>query len=555
MNSLKKLKQNIKPIHLVTFNLILALWLALALNISFLNKIQQLTPYSGWKAGLFIIATALVLVAIYNLIFQIIHWKWNSKTFAWVWIFIGGFSAYFVNSLGVNINSDQIQNIMQTDSREAFDLLTPRLFIWFLFFICIPFLLLYLLNLKPENLKSKILHKLAAIFASILVLSSLLFTYYVDYAAIFREHRELKGMISPQNTIASTLSYYKKLAPKKNLPLVKYGEDAHLIQSTSTKTPPKIMLLVVGETARAESFSLNGYAKNTNPELSKLDIINFSNVSSCGTATAVSLPCMFSGMTRKDYESRLASHREGLLDLAQRAGYKVTWIDNNSGCKGACDRVNTFIVPEDIKTKWCDADNECHDELLVDSLNAYINQLPANDKESHLIVLHQMGSHGPAYYKRPTEAFQRFKPSCDTNAIQGCSSEALINSYDNTILYTDFVLSQLIQTLEQNNNYQTGLWYLSDHGESTGERGMYLHGAPYSIAPSQQTHIPMLMWFSNQWKTEQPELEKCLVNQKSSQLSQDNLFPTLLSILNIKSATIDPKLNMLQNCQNSTPRA
>lgn len=100
-----------------------------------------------------------------------------------------------------------------------------------------------------------------------------------------------------------------------------YGEDAHLIGQVGVQQKPKLMVLVVGETARAESFSLNGYAKNTNPELSKLDIINFNNVSSCGTATAVSVPCMFSGMPRKDYDEQ-RSHREGLLDIAQRAGYK-----------------------------------------------------------------------------------------------------------------------------------------------------------------------------------------------------------------------------------------
>ncbi len=137
----------------------------------------------------------------------------------------------------------------------------------------------------------------------------------------------------------------KRKHPQQNLPPLRYGEDAHLIQRAQTGTAPKIMLLVVGETARAESFSLNGYAKNTNPELSKLPVINFTQVSSCGSATAVSVPCMFSGMPRQNYDEQLASHREGLLDIAQRAGYQVTWIDNNSGCKGACDRVQQYQIP------------------------------------------------------------------------------------------------------------------------------------------------------------------------------------------------------------------
>ena len=377
----------------------------------------------------------------------------------------------------------------------------------------------------------------------------MLFTFYVDYAAIFREHRDLKGMISPQNAIASTLSYYRKSAPKKNLPLVRYGEDAHLLQPVNKQAKPKLMVLVVGETARAESFSLNGYAKNTNPELSKLDIINFSQVSSCGTATAVSVPCMFSGMPREDYDEQLASHREGLLDIAQRAGYKVTWMDNNSGCKGACDRVEQYQIPQQLKDKWCAKNGDCYDEILVDSLKTYLATIPETDKTPRLIVLHQMGSHGPAYYQRSKAPFQPFKPSCDSNAIQGCSRTELLNTYDNSIVYTDHVLSSLIQVLKGNSTYQSGFWYLSDHGESTGEHGLYLHGSPYAIAPSQQTHVPMLMWFSPEWTAQNSAQITCLAQQKSKQLSQDNLFPSLLSLLDVKTQTIDEQNNMLQNCQ------
>ena len=258
---------------------------------------------------------------------------------------------------------------------------------------------------------------------------------------------------------------------------------------------------------------------------------------------------MFSGMTRKDYDEQLASHREGLLDIAQRAGYKVTWIDNNSGCKGTCNRVEQYQIPQAIQDKWCTKAGECQDEILIDSLKAYLAGLAITDTTPRLIVLHQMGSHGPAYYQRSTVAFQPFKPSCDTNAIQGCSRTELLNSYDNTIVYTDHVLSSLIQELKTHTNYQTGFWYLSDHGESTGESGMYLHGAPYAIAPSQQTHIPMLMWFSNDWRKHNAAQITCLAQQKSKELSQDNMFPSLLSLLDIKTQVIHKQNDMLQQCE------
>ena len=535
-----------KPISLIVFNLLLAIWLGVFLNIAFFEKIRMLTPYNGVKAGLFVVASIIIVVAAYNFIFQFFNWKWTAKPLAIALVFIGGFAAYAVNTLGVLITSDQIQNLMQTDIAEARDTWSWHLLTWTLGMTVVPIIVILMMKIKPEPIIRQLLHKVIASVVSLAMVLGLLFVFYVDFAAIFRENRDLKGMISPQNMIASFASYYKKKAPKENLPLVVYGEDA-VMQKAQATSLPKLMVLVVGETARAENFSLNGYGKNTNPKLAQQDILNFSQVSSCGTATAVSVPCMFSGMPRKEYEERLASHREGLLDIAQRAGYQVTWIDNNSGCKGTCDRVNQFKIPEPLQQKWC-KDKECFDDILIDSFKAYLATIPQDDNRPRLIVLHQMGSHGPAYYKRIPAQFKVFKPTCDTNAIQGCSREALLNTYDNTLLYTDYVLDSLIETLKNTTKYQTALWYLSDHGESTGESGMYLHGAPYAIAPTQQTHIPMLMWFSTVWQHQAKQQIKCLAQQGRKELSQDNLFPTMLSLLDVKSKVIDPNNDMLAAC-------
>ena len=543
----KRFNQKI-TVSFTVFTLAMAVWLGLCLNFAFYRQIHSLTPYQGIKSYAFLAATALILIALYNLILQILGWKWTLKAITVLLVFIGGFSAYFVNSLGVVISPDQIQNMMQTDPAEVRDLVSLRFILWSIAFVVLPIALIFWVNIRDESISKTLLKKLASSIASLAVIGSLLFVYYVDFAAIFREHRDLKGMISPQNVFAATSSYFHKRAPKENLPLIRYGEDAHLVEDTSTQKHPKLMVLVVGETARAESFALDGYHKNTNPELSKqAGLINYSQVSSCGTATAVSVPCMFSGMPRLEYDEHLASHREGLLDIAQRAGYKVTWIDNNSGCKGTCNRVEQYKIPENLKQKWC-KEGECLDGILVDSLKQYISTIPKNDVSPHLIVLHQMGSHGPAYYKRAPQAFQVFHPTCDTNAIQGCTREELLNSYDNSIVYTDHVLNQVIEVLKTQTQYRTGFWYLSDHGESTGEHGMYLHGAPYSIAPSQQTHVPMMMWFSDSWKQAHAAQVNCLAQQKAKTLSQDNLFPSLLSLLGVKTQVINQNHNMLSQC-------
>lgn len=545
---IQKITDKKRTVSLTVFSLLMAVWLGVCLNFAFYQQIHRLTPYQGFKSYVFLAATACILVALYNLILQIFAWKWTQKVITIVLLFVGGFSAYFVNSLGVVISPDQVQNMMQTDPAEVRDLISLRFILWVFAFVVLPIAFVLWIQISTESWSKVILKKVASTFASIAVIGCFLFIYYVDFAAIFREHRDLKGMISPQNVFAATSSYFHKRAPKQNLPLIHYGEDAHLVEDTSTQRHPKLMVLVVGETARAESFSLNGYAKNTNPNLSKqTGILNYSQVSSCGTATAVSVPCMFSGMPRKEYDEQLASHREGMLDIAQRAGYKVTWIDNNSGCKGTCNRVEQYKIPENLKQKWC-KDEECLDGILVDSLKQYLSEIAKDDKTPRLIVLHQMGSHGPAYYKRASAQYQKFKPTCDTNAIQGCTCEELLNSYDNTIVYTDDVLNQVIELLKTQTQYRTGFWYLSDHGESTGEHGMYLHGAPYAIAPTQQTHVPMILWFSDDWKKSHAQQIECLAAQKNKSLSQDNLFPSVLSLLDVKTQVINQKNNMLSQC-------
>lgn len=544
--SLQKIKT--QTISLFAFNLLLAIWLGVFLNIVFYEKIQALTPYTGVKSGLFIAASVIVVAAAYYFVLQILSWTCTAKPLAIALVVIGGFSSYAVTSLGVLITPDQIQNLMQTDIVEARDIWSWDLVIWGLGMVVLPIIVILSVTLRPEPIWQKIWKKALGLALSLVLVSGLLFVFYVDFAEIFRENRNLKEMISPQNVIESVASYYKHKAPKQNLALLSYGTDAKMA-SKDHSTLPKLMVLVVGETARAENFSLNGYAKKTNPKLSKQDILNFSQVSSCGTATAVSVPCMFSGMSREDYDEQLASHREGLLDIAKRAGYQVTWIDNNSGCKGACDRVEQFKIPESLQQKWCN-EGECLDDILVDSLRVYLAALDQNDRRPRLIVLHQIGSHGPAYYRRVPAPLKVFNPTCETNAIQGCTREQLINSYDNSLIYTDHILDTLIKTLKNTTQYQTALWYLSDHGESTGESGMYLHGAPYAIAPTQQTHIPMLMWFSDTWKQYAKKQVQCLVQQAKDELSQDNLFPTMLSLLDIKSKIINPKNDMLHTCLN-----
>ncbi|MCD8476774.1 MAG: sulfatase-like hydrolase/transferase [Sulfurospirillum sp.] len=290
----------------------------------------------------------------------------------------------------------------------------------------------------------------------------------------------------------------------------------------------KLVVFVVGETARAKNFSLGGYEKPTNPLLGKReDIVYLSNMSSCGTATAISLPCMFSKFERKAWESDKEQY-ENLVDVLMKTGVRVIWRDNNSGKdKNIAKRVSDALYYKGVQ----------FDEVLLKDFQENVDKT----YEDTFIVLHQEGSHGPTYFQRYPEAFKKFTPTCDTQDLEKCTQEEIVNTYDNTILYTDYVINQAIALLKKNEDkYETALIYASDHGESLGENGIYLHGLPYMIAPSEQKHVPALFYFSDK------EKEKSLHVKAKEALSHDHLFHTILALFKIQTSEYKPSLDLLR---------
>jgi lipid A ethanolaminephosphotransferase len=298
--------------------------------------------------------------------------------------------------------------------------------------------------------------------------------------------------------------------------------------------------MVVGEAARWDHFSLNGYAKETNPMLKKEDIINLSNVSSCGTSTAYSVPCMFSYKTRKEFDIDDAPYEENVLDVLKHTGkIAIIWRDNNSNSKDVAQNIGEQDYRTNKNNTICDS--ECRDEGMLVGLDKFIEQ---NKDKDILIVLHQMGNHGPEYYKRYPKAFEKFAPTCKTNQLENCKKEELVNAYDNAILYTDAFLSKTINFLKTyNTSHDTSMIYMSDHGESLGENGVYLHGMPYVMAPEAQKHVGAILWFGDNTKKTIP-YQKIVQNAKK-EYSQDNLFHTLLGIFGVKTSIYDKNMDVI----------
>ena len=303
--------------------------------------------------------------------------------------------------------------------------------------------------------------------------------------------------------------------------------------------------MVVGEAARANRFSLNGYEKETNPLLKKEEIYNFPNLYSCGTSTAESVPCMFSIFDKADYDYKKGISTENIIDVLKHTkNVNVLWRDNNSDSKGVALRTDF----EDYRTSKTNTkcDDECRDVGMLVGLDDYIKK---HQGEDILIVLHQMGNHGPAYYKRYPKEFEKFIPVCKTNQLEQCTQEEVSNAYDNAILYTDYFLSEVINFLKPySKDYETAMLYMSDHGESLGENGLYLHGLPYFMAPDEQKHIASLMWFGKGDIKEDVDLEK-LNTYKNKLFSQDNLFHTLLGLFEVETEVYKKEMDILYDAK------
>lgn len=439
------------------------------------------------------LAVGLMIAAIFNLALTLLAFRWLLKPALTLLILAAAGTTYFMTQYGVLMDVGMLRNVMQTNPAEVADLLSPKLAVYLALLGALPVWLLWRTPVRYRPWPRELLSKLLVALACLALLAGVALTNYQGLSSLFRNNKELRLQVTPSNLVGAAIGYAKGQAQAASQPLRPIAVDARRADLWQGHARKSLTVLVVGESARAQNFGLNGYARETNPRLKAEEgLINFSNVHSCGTETAVSVPCMFSNLGRADYSDARARTQEGLLDVLQRAGLRVLWRDNQSGCKGTCDRVAFQDLSESKDPALC-AGGECHDEILLRDLQAFIDGL----QQDTVLVLHQMGSHGPAYFKRYPREYEKFTPVCASNDFSACSRDSIINGYDNTLLYTDHVLASLIDLLRKNEErIDTGMLYLSDHGESLGEYNLYLHGTPYLLAPDQQKHVGMLAWFS-----------------------------------------------------------
>ncbi|HWI77934.1 MAG TPA: sulfatase-like hydrolase/transferase, partial [Ramlibacter sp.] len=363
---------------------------------------------------------------------------------------------------------------------------------------------------------------------------------------LMRNHREVRHLITPGNVVASLAgNIWGRAKRPAGQGLLAVGEDAKATPAPAGRKP-QLFVLVVGETARAQNFSLNGYPRETNPELARRHVINFPNATSCGTSTEVSLPCMFSPYGRAHYDEEKIVTHQSVLHVLARAGVNVLWRDNQSGCKGVCEGLPEEQLDRAAVEGLC-ADGQCLDEILLHGMDQVLRDKSGN----LLVVMHQLGSHGPAYFKRYPAQFRKFTPACETDDLRRCSPQEIVNAYDNSLLYTDFFLGKVIDFLDRaQKTHDTAMLYVSDHGESLGEGGLYLHGVPWAIAPDVQTHVPFVVWLSPGFAQSQALDAQCLATRaRTHAVSHDYLFHTLLGVFGVQTRVYDPALDLFAPCR------
>ena len=525
--------------------LCVGLFFALACNGRFLAGALAGRDWAEGATWVFGACMLILLTALHTLLICLVLHRRFARPLLAVLIVVAALATYYMQRFGVFLDPSMLRNVLHSDPAEAGELVGWWMLPHLMFYAALPMVLLWWVQLPHRSLRRAVLSRLAAIaVAAVLVVVSLLLVFQ-DFAALMRNQRELRYLITPANVVYSSARVLIGNTREASRARTVVGADARLGPAWQARSRPALFVVVVGETARAANWGLSGYARQTTPELAKLDVLNFRDVSACGTNTETSLPCMFSAIGRRDYDEDRIRGSESLLHVLQRAGFGVLWRDNQSGCKGVCaglpqEQLDQLRLPE-----LCNGDR-CLDDILLHGLDAIVRDTQGN----LMLVLHMLGNHGPAYFKRYPDALRRFTPTCDTPNLGKCSRQEIVNAYDNALLYTDRVLANIIAFLKQRESrFDTAMLYVSDHGESLGESGLYLHGVPYAIAPSVQLKVPMVWWLSPGFTSSFALDRDCLAAQTAKPWAHDHLFHSVLGLLQVQTSVYEPALDVSAACR------
>ncbi|WHT39281.1 phosphoethanolamine--lipid A transferase EptA [Myroides sp. mNGS23_01] len=423
---------------------------------------------------------------------------------------LNALALYFIHTYGVIIDESMIGNILNTNYEESSSFLSIKLVGYFLFLGILPSILVYQVKLVQDRLKTFLLTSGASLLALILlVLMNATSLLWVD-----KHSKQLGGLAMPWSYTVNTALFYVHQAQKNK-------KEIQLPDATIANTEKSIVVLVIGESVRKQNFSLYGYTKNTNPLLSQTKQLYHFDAQSSATYTTAGVKSILEHKETSDLY-------EILPNYLYRNQVDVIWKTTNWGEPPV--HIANYQSKEMLRQN-CAAENCGYDEILLTNLK---EDILASTKNKILVVLHTSTSHGPTYNTKYPLAFEHFSPVCQSVELANCSQEELINAYDNTIVYTDYLLHRIIEDLKTLQEFKSTLLFVSDHGESLGENKVYMHGLPMSFAPKEQYEIPFLVWVSDKDQNLKP----------NRMLSQHHVFHSVLHFLSVESPIYNEELNI-----------
>ena len=482
-----------------------------------LPLLQFATDNLDYKSldGVLTLVSLIVIILVLNaLIFYVILFiaPFIGKLLLVLLVNINGIAVYFIFTYGVIIDKTMIGNVLNTNYEESSSFFSFSLILYLILLGVIPSILFFKIKTVKVKIRTFLLHTGSALFFVLIFI-------YINSSSwlwIDKNSKALGGLVMPWSYIVNTSRFYihknKENKQQILLPDATIGNDEK-----------SIAVLVIGESARSKNFSLYGYKKETNPLLSKIENVYSYKAESCATYTTGGVQCIL------EYKDGSESY-EILPNYLFRNDVEVIWRTTNWGEPTV--KIDNYQRGGDLE-KLCEGEGCGYDEILLSGLST---QLLESKKNKILLVLHTSTSHGPTYSKKYPPQFNKFTPVCENVELGKCTQEELINAYDNTIVYTDFILSSLIGKLKSLEEYNSAMFYVSDHGESLGEKNLYMHGIPASIAPMEQLEIPFIVWLSDDAKT--------LKNNEV--LYQHNVFHSILDFLAIESPIYDENKSIFQ---------
>jgi lipid A ethanolaminephosphotransferase len=464
-------------------------------------------------------------------LFRIIFGRLFKYVLAFLIVFNAIF-AYAIFDIGVEIGFDSIFATIQADREDIMMYINFKSFCFFSFFGILPTFLLLKLHTEKYNTIKIAKYHLIPLLIIVLFVSK-----YHEKVFRLGYRKSYSAYVLPYSYLDGVFFYIKKYT----IPKMKMKSKPKICKDAimSNKNENTLIVFVLGEASRRDRYSLNGYKKLTNPNLSQQsDLFNFSNVTSCATYTAKAVPCILSPLEREKFTLPVSTNN--ILDILQDFNFDVKWRGTQGHCYGTCINIKDVSY---IKTHgWIDKIRQ-GDIVLRDELDKMIPNLNKNT----FVVLHPLGSHGPYNAKFPTDMKGIFKPyKEDTESHLDMTKEELDNAYDNTILYTDYLLSEIIKTLEKVKDKNVMMFFTADHGDSLGENGVYGHSSPYEKAGDEQKQVPMMIWMNENFIKNYKINTQALKRKLRNSYSHDNVFHSILDVVGVEGDCVKKELSLFR---------